>query len=128
MPNWSDTFVLNVVASAEAIVQAYNGQTGSGDSFVLGFWYQGGFNPTATGFTVSWYTTSSDASSDTNAISSGSSRAPSQVVISPHNPVAGGTVTESGEIRGVAPTLLQSDNGNLDIHGRLTILQGVLEG
>ncbi len=61
MPNAYDPFILNVIASAEADVQTINGTTGSSETFVLGFWYAGGINPAATGFTVSWHPTSSKA-------------------------------------------------------------------
>ena len=61
MPNAYDPFILNVIASAEADVQTINGTTGSGETFVLGFWSAGGINPAATGFKVSWHPTSSKA-------------------------------------------------------------------
>ena len=61
MPNAYDPFILNVIASAEADVQTINGTTGSSETFVLGFWYAGGINPAATGFTVSLHPTSSKA-------------------------------------------------------------------
>lgn len=130
MPDAWDAFVLNVIASVEVTMAAYNVSTGTGETFEMGFWYTGGINPTGTGFQVFWYNNQSDADAypqrTAQALSPGSARAPSGVVISPRVPVGSADPIQSGTLSGRAPALNLSTESRREIHGRLEILQAAL--
>ena len=131
MPNYHDPFTLVVRGSAEARVDSNNASAGSGSQFIMTFHYAGGFNPTATGFEVHWFTNETQADEQglkgnwDNALSSGDSRIPTQINITPSIPEPGAETTSPGELTATAPTLAQNVE-ELTLYGVLTILQGNL--
>ena len=131
MPNFHDSFNLVIFGNAEAQVYTSNTSTRSASEFTMTFRYAGGFNPVATGFEIHWFATETQAEDEgldgitTNAIPAGDSRLPTQVVISPRIPNPGADATSEGHVRGIAPTLGQSEQRRT-LYGVLTILQGAL--
>ena len=130
MPNHYDGFNLVVRGSAEALVWTSNTETSSGAAFTMTFNYAGGFNPVATGFELHWFTTTAHQDEgilgqNQNALPANDSRIPTQIVISPTIPEPGATADSEGSVRGIAPTLGQSERSRT-VYGVMTILQAAL--